>query len=136
VGDQSVTNPGKVSLRANQRRAIEVLLKSGSVSKAAEAAHVSRNTLHRWMREPAFAAALAAAEADALANLSRRLVDLGDKATDTLEEAMAYDPKAPGARVAAANSVLANLLKVRELAMLENRVAALEQAILDRGGKE
>jgi hypothetical protein len=114
-----------------QRRAIAELLQTGSPTKAAAAVGVNPKTVHAWMHLPAFVAALAEAEADALACLSRRLVDLGSKATDTLDLAMVYDPKAPGARVTAAGVVLGNLLKLRELVTLQARVEALEAAILE-----
>ncbi len=130
--DESDGKAEKATLTPRQRLAVEALLKTGSPTKAAETAGVIRQTVHRWMHQPAFAAALAQAETDALAALSRRLVDLGGTAATTLEDAMKYDVKAPGARVTAASAVLGNLLKLREVVALEDRVAALEAALLDK----
>ena len=115
-------------LTGKQRKAIEALLVTGDVSAAARAAGVSRDSDYRWLRQPAFLAAVREAEARALDELSRLLVGLGRTAAATLETAMA-EPSAPWAtRVRAADAVLSRLLQLRELATLEAQVAALEEA--------
>ena len=115
-------------LTPKQRKAVEALLTTGEVAAAAQAAGVSRDTLYRWLKQPAFLAAVRAGEARALDELSRRLVGLGRTAVATLERAMA-DPATPAAtRVRAADAALARLLQLRELATLEARVAELERA--------
>ena len=115
-------------LSTKQRKAVEALLATGEVSAAAREAGVSRATLHRWLKEPAFLAAVREAEARALDDLSRLLVRLGRTAAATLAKAMA-EPSAPWAtRVRAADAALGRLLQLRELATLEARVAALEAA--------
>jgi hypothetical protein len=113
-----------------------VLLKTGNITMAAEAAHVARWTVHRWLHETAFATTLAEAESEALAELSRRLVGLGGKASDALEAAMSDEFAPRSARVRAADVVLGHLLRLRELVTLEERVAALEAAILDKEGAD
>jgi hypothetical protein len=130
------TNPSILSpkLKPRQRRALEVLLKTGNVTMAAEAAHVARWTVHRWLHEATFAASLAEAESEALAELSRRLIGLGDKAGDTLEAAMNDELAPRSTRLRAADVTLSHLLRLRELVTLEERVAALEEAILDKEG--
>ena len=120
---ENVTDRG---LTPRQRKAVEALLLTGDVSAAAKEAGVSRESLYRWMKEPAFLEAVRAAEALALDELSRLLVRLGRSAATTLETAMG-DPAAPAAtRVRAADVVLARLLQLRELATLEARVTELE----------
>ena len=122
---QDLTDP---QLTPKQRRAVEALLTTGEVAAAAQAAGVSRDTLYRWLKQPAFLGAVRAAEARALDDLSRLLVRLGRTAAATLAKAMA-DPAAPYAtRVRAADVALGRLLQLRELATLEARVVALEQA--------
>ncbi len=101
---------------------------TGEVSAAAREAGVHRDTRHRWLRQPAFLAAVRQAEAAALDELSQLLVRLGRTAAVTLAKAMS-DPAAPyRTRVRAAGAALGRLLQVRELAQLEGRVQALEQA--------
>jgi transposase-like protein len=122
-------------LSPKQRKAVEALLTTGEVSAAAKEAGVSKDSLYRWMKQPAFLDAVREAESRALDDLSRLLVRLGRTAVATLAKAM-NDPAAPYAtRVRAADASLSRLLQLRELATLEARVRALEAAAgLDEGG--
>jgi transposase-like protein len=120
----NVTAP---TLTQKQRKAVEALLTTGDVAAAAREVGVSRESLYRWMKQPAFQVAVREAEAAALDELSRMLVRLGRTATGTLAKAMT-DPAAPWpTRVRAADAALARLLQLRELATLEARVTELEQ---------
>ncbi len=123
-------------LSAKQRRALEALLTTGEVLAAAQVAGVTRETLHRWLRQPQFLSAVRAAEAQALDDLSRVLVRLGRTAAGTLAKAMS-DPTTPAStRVRAADATLGRLLQLRELATLEARVVELERAAgLDGSGR-
>jgi phage terminase small subunit len=122
----NVTDSG---LTPKQRKAVEALLTTGDVSAAAKDSGVSRESLYRWMKQPAFLAAVREAEAAALDELSRMLVRLGRTAVGTLAKAMS-DPKAPWpTRVRAADASLARLLQLRELATLEARVTELERSV-------
>lgn len=114
-------------LKPNQRKAIETLLTSGSATEAAENAGVSRNTLYRWMQEPDFQAALAEAEAAALDSLSTRLVGLADQAAGALDDVFNNDKAGIGHRLRAADIVLSNLLRLRELVTIEARLSELEK---------
>jgi hypothetical protein len=119
--------PGR-DLSPKQRRAVEALLATGEVSAAAREANVSRDTLHRWLKQPLFIDAVRDAEARAIDDLARMLVRLGRTATATLAKAMT-DPAAPyPTRVRAADAALSRLLQLRELATLEARVVELERA--------
>lgn len=128
-------NPTSGELTGKQRKAVEALLTTGEVSATAKEIGVHRDTIHRWLNQPAFQAAVRDAESRALDDLSRLLVRLGRTAAATLAKAM-NDPAAPYAtRVRAADASLSRLLQLRELATLEARVRALEvQAGLDEGG--
>src|SRR6187551_630695 len=111
----NVTAP---TLTQKQRKAVEALLTTGDVAAAAREVGVSRESLYRWMKQPAFQVAVREAEAAALDELSRMLVRLGRTATGTLAKAMT-DPAAPWpTRVRAADAALARLLQLRELATL------------------
>ena len=112
-----------------QRKAIESLLTRGDVKSAAQAAGVTRKTIYRWFKQDHFKRALAEAEAEAVASLSRALVRLGDRATQTLEGAMADGEARMGTRVRAADIVLNRLLQLRELVDLTERVAELERKL-------
>jgi len=78
------------------------------------------------MQVSVFTTALHAAEADALAAVSRRLVRLADTAATTLEAAMHDEATPVATRVRAADAVLSRLLQLRELVSLEERVRELE----------
>jgi transposase-like protein len=126
--------PGKLSGR--QQKAVAALLSTGEVSAAAREVGVSRETLHRWLRQPAFLEAVRAAEAEALDELSRLLVRLGRTAIATIAKAMNDPGVPPATRVRAADAALGRLLQLRELAQLEARVQALEQASgVELGGR-
>ena len=115
------------TLSAKQRTAVDALLATGEVLAASREAGISRETLHRWLRQPTFLAAVRQAEAAAVDELSRLLVRLGRTAAATLAKAMS-DPAVPWAtRVRAADASLGRLLQLRELATLEARVTELER---------
>ena len=117
------------NLTPRKRKAIETLLTSGDVTQAARAAGVSRETLYRWLKAPDFQAALNDSTRQALESLSRTLVTLGEKAADTLRQALEDSTLAPGARVRAADIVLARILQLRELVDIETRLAKLEREV-------
>src|SRR5215211_3754356 len=115
-------------LTHKQRRAIPALLNSATIEGAAESAGVSRESLHRWLRtDPAFRDELRAAESEALAEATRRLVGLAARALDTIDAVMGDETAPATVRLRAADTVLARLLQLRELVDLEERVTALER---------
>ena len=116
------------NLTPKKMRAIRALLVTGEISKAAEVAHCSRDSIYRWLRDPVFKNKLDIATKDALETLSRRMVALGDKTAAALEDALTYDLNAPSARVQSAKVVIAAIPQLRELASLEEWVTKLEAA--------
>ncbi len=120
-------------LTPKQRKAVRALLAAPDVTAAAKEAGCSRDTVYRWMGEPAFVAALHAGEAEALAAVSRSLVRLAERAAATLEGAMSDEGTPAATRVRAADAVLGRLLQVRELVTLETRVRELESRMEAEG---
>lgn len=121
--------PESVTTTPKQQKSIEALVLTGSVTEAAKVAGVNRKTVHAWLKQPAFKLALKEAEAEALDNLSRELVSLSSEATATLRGVMGDDSAGLGHKLRAADITLANLLKIRELAGLEDRVTRLEEQL-------
>ena len=118
------------TITPKQRKAIESLLTNANVLEAAKATGVSRQTIYRWMNmDLPFQQALSRAETEALTGLSRSLVALGVKATQTLEKTLSDQDSSAGARVRAADIILGRLLQLRELVSLEERISRLEQHI-------
>lgn len=112
-----------------QRKAIEALLCQPNVSKAAEVAGCARSSIHRWLRDDeSFKIALAQAEGMALAAASRRLIAGQDKAMDTLEYLMEH-AESESVRKGAASDWMGYSMKLRELRNVEQRLAALEEAL-------
>lgn len=130
-GTDTAMNGTPQNLNAKQMRAISALLVTGNREQAAKDAGVSKTSIYRWFQDPAFVNALHVAERDALADVSRQLVSLSRLAADTLRDAM-KDPDARlGERIRAAESVLNQLLKLREMIDLETRIADLERRLSD-----
>lgn len=115
-------------LSTQQRRAIEALLTRATVSAAAEAAGVGRNTIYRWRKQPAFIAALRAAERDATAELSRSLQQLSRSAVTVLQDAMKRDQHISH-RLRATEIVLNKFLSVREAHDFEEQFAELRDRL-------
>ena len=118
-----------LTLSARQQQAIAAIVATGDVTIAAQSVGVNRATLYRWMKQPTFVQAVHAAEADAVEDLSRMLVRLGRTAVATLAKAMSDPATPPATKVRAADATLSKLLQLRELATLEQRVAALEASV-------
>lgn len=117
------------TLKSEQFRAIAALVTVGTVTAAAEAAGRAPKTIHAWLKQDDFKAVLREAEAAALDQLSRELVGLASEAVSTLRATMASATVSAGIKVRAAEVVLSNLLKLRELYTIEQRLAALESTI-------
>ena len=85
--------------------------------------------MYRWMKEPAFLEALNNASLQALEGLSRKLLNLGGKAAETLRVTLDDDFIPADARIRAADIVLSRILQLQELVELNNRVSELERRI-------
>ena len=117
------------ALSVKQLRAVRALLTHPTVAQAAVDCALSEATIYRWLANPAFRAALAQAEGEAVAAAGRKLVALAESALDTVAAVMT-DPQAPDAvRVRAAEVVLNNLMKFREVIAFETRLADLEREV-------
>ena len=115
------------TLTPRQLRAVNALLTHPTVAAAAGVLGVAPSTIYRWLGENAFRAALAQAEGEAVAAAGRRLAALAETALDELARAM-VDPMTPApTRVRAAEVVLNNLLRYREIVQFEIRLTDLER---------
>ena len=115
------------TLTPRQLRAINALLTHPTVAAAAGVLGVAPSTIYRWLSETPFRAALAQAEGEAVAAAGRKLVALAEGALNVLSDVMT-NPQAPDAvKVRAAETVLAHLLKYREIVTFETRLTDLEK---------
>ena len=125
----------KVSLSPAQVRAVAAIMTTRTVTAAAAEAKVTTRTIYRWLTDPDFKAALAAAEADLLASTTRMLLTASGQAVDTLKAAI-DDPEAGhGVKVRAADLLLVHAPRLYELRTLEARLAALEEEVLTHDSK-
>jgi hypothetical protein len=122
-------NPGELTPR--QRRAITTLLGSKNVQEAAALSNVGERTLYRWMTEPAFKAALLAAEGEAIDAATRRLISLIEPAAEELENILTGFGGNVNAqtRLRAVDIIFSQMARLRELRNVEERLTALEAAI-------
>ena len=115
------------TLTPRQLRAVNALLTHPTIAAAAGVLGVAPSTLYRWLNEPLFRQALAQAEGEAVAAAGRRLAMLAETALDELGRAM-LDPATPApVRVRAAEVILNNLLRYREIVQFETRLTDLEK---------
>lgn len=119
---------GIPKLTPSQRRAIEALLAERNVREAAAAAGIGERTLHRYLTEPQFRQALTSAEGDLIDSATRRLLSLHESAIDTFSDLLEAEGTSDTIKLRAAQAVLDNILKLRELRNVEARLEALELA--------
>ena len=120
----------KGQITAQQTKAIEVLLTSRSIQQASETCGLAYKTLRRWMGDPTFKAALIKRESETLDAATRRLAGLGNDAIDTMAKIMTSGENETN-KLRAAQSILDNLLRLRELRDVEERLSALEEKVND-----
>lgn len=119
-------------LTTRQARAVAALMTEKSIKAAAAKAQVGERTLHRWLKTDLnFLLAVNEAELMVLTGLTRRLLMLGENAADALA-AVFDDKKATvGHRLRAADVVLSNMLRIREMSDHEGRILMLEKVRAD-----
>ena len=99
---------------------------SGDKTLAAETVGVRRQTLHKWLKQEPFQAALAQAEGEAMRAFQAGLIRLVDKVLAAFEGALDDPLASHTVKLRAANFAATHLLRVRELVDLERRIEALE----------
>jgi flagellar motility protein MotE (MotC chaperone) len=121
-------------LTTRQQRTIAALLAARNVREAAKQVKVPERTVYTWLAEPAFRAALYAAEGHLIDAATRRLLHHQDVALTVILTIMANPDNPAGVRLRAAQSVLEQLLKLRELRNIEQRLTALETLYAQSAG--
>lgn len=117
-------------LNSKQQKAIPILLGADSVEDAARKSGIARGTLHGWLKKPEFAAALAESRKAVLNKAMQKLVSTSMKAVITLEGLLTAENE--GVRRAAANDILQNAIRWREISEIEDRLQSVERIILER----
>ena len=115
-------------LTAKQTRAVELLMQGETVTGAAEALHLSRRTVQRWLTEDNFAEALELAQGAAMSSAARRLAGKLDRAAElvcNLAERAEDEP----VRLKAALSIVDMYARLREMGDVGAQIAELQRAI-------
>lgn len=132
----SENSPDK-KLSPRQIKAIEGLLTFRDMTAAADHAGVNPSTIYRWLREDeAFTQALKQAESVAISTLGRELITLGSKASKAVEAVLDDKESTAAQKLRAAEIILNNILKLRELADFEERLSRVEEKINNAQGEK
>lgn len=115
-------------LTARQLRAVDMLMAGETVTGTAEALHVTRRTVQRWLTEDNFAEALELAQGAAMSSAARRLAGKLDRAAAlvcNLAETAEDEP----VRLKAALSIVDMYARLREMGDVGAQIAELQRAI-------
>lgn len=124
---------GELSLR--QIEMLEILATARTFGQAAEKAGISRETLRLWLLEPTFKQAYREVKASTFAGIAQGLLSLGESAIDAYSDVLKA-PACPGyANLSrTADSIIANLFKLKDLSDFEDRLAVIEQRLEEANG--
>ena len=116
-------------LGRKQEQVIAALLRSPTISGAAEQSGISEATLFRWLQRPAFEEAYRRARQSAVDQAIAALQQATGQAVATLQEVQRDTDAPASSRVTAAKTVLEFAFKVREAEEMEKRITALEEKL-------
>lgn len=116
-------------LKPKQQQAIAAILSSGSITEAANQAGLNERTIYRWMTQDDFRAALYSEEDRVIDIAIRRLLNLSDKAINTFEELLGKEAANDNVKLRAAQLVIDNLIRLRELQTIDARLSELEEKV-------
>ena len=122
-----------VQLSANQRKALEALLRCPSVAQAARTCGLSERTLWRYLSDDVFVSELRTRQDAALAGVTAALSGMSGVALETLADLLSDGDVPPSVRARIGLGWLGELRKAVELGDLTARVIELEKHI-DSGG--
>ena len=122
--------------RRGRRNVDQILLMAlacgATVEVAAQTARISPATVYRRKEDPKFCKQLQQFQADMIQRVLGMLTGAGSEAARTLLVLM-KDTEPPTVRLGAARAVLDGIIKVREFASFEERLAALEARVAQNG---
>jgi hexokinase len=109
-------------------KAVSALLSEKTIERAAKKCHVTRQTMHRWLKDPDFRAAYMEAKAEMLRTATRSLTRNSAKAAEVLATIFCSKGKPNQAsRVSAAVGTLRLALDAFALEDIEERLRRLEE---------
>ena len=121
-------NATNQELSPRQKLAINMLLSGKTPAEVCTDLGISGATFYRWMGKPIFRQALTSEENKVIDAATRRLINLAEKAIDTLQDVM-VNGGGERYRLTAATAILDRLMTLRDLRNTEERLAALESEV-------
>ena len=115
------------TLTTNQRKALNALLNTSTVSKAALMAGLSEHTIWRYLADETFKAELKRRQDATIRTTTAALVGLSGDAVDALRDLLSNVETPAAVRCRAALGWLAQMRQSVELADLAERVSRLEE---------
>ena len=123
----NVPSTGTIALRPRQAAALPYVASEHTLTRAAQAAQITRRTLTRWMNEPAFRAELERIRGNISDFAHSQVEALSLKAAHRIEQLMDSDD--PNVAHRASKTVLAMSMNVRGQRETRRRMETLENAI-------
>jgi hypothetical protein len=124
---------------AGRRRAqvVELTVLGHDATTIAERVALSVRQVRRYLADPEIKSQIRELESERLRAVARKAAALGGSAVTVLATIAADKAQPAAARVSAARGLLDTMLKVGELATIEERLSALEDCLAGTGrGKE
>jgi hypothetical protein len=117
-------------LTTPQRKALEALASGATKGQASTIADRTERTINRWISEDdRFADALRASTNASVEDASRRLAALLEDAVTALYWLVKKQDTPDHVRLRAADTIISNLVRLREFDELEQRITALEEGL-------
>ena len=110
-----------------QRRAIEALMLTNTIARAAQKAKVSEKSIYVWMKQDHFQTVLRVARRNALAHTTTRLQQITARAVDTIEDVMEDKKASSASRVSASRLSLEMMYRGCALDDIVERLKTMEK---------
>jgi len=123
-----MTKNDKIELSLKQKTALPFFLGNQTIDEACKEAGVSRNCYYEWLKEPVFKSALDRLREEIVLDAIGKLKLSTTKAAMTLCNLMDRED-CPSVQRAAANDILNQVVKFKEIHELEKRLDEVERLI-------
>jgi hypothetical protein len=123
-----MTTNYKTGLTIRQIQSLPVFASVSSVEAACNLVGISRNCFYEWLKQPQFKEELQKLRCELVEGATLELKINSKKAVSTLVKLLDNDQH-PAVQRSAANDILNQVVKFKELMELEQRISTLEQQL-------
>ena len=121
-------------LTSKQRQALPIIAAVGNREEAARRAGISKNCLYKWLKDPLFKRELEGLQNEIFLDSFGFLKAAAVRAAATLIGLMSRS-ESPSIQRAAANDVLNQVVRFKEIMEVERRLASIETNIAQKGSQ-